>query len=115
MLPSQVPGEHRVALMRRLVNGELTTYRLQPVIGCSVLPCPFCGAVAASVAHRDSCATLRLVRSQIYATMDFEVMEQHTWLQTELTGAAHLQQTLAYLAAAIRLRRVLIDGPFLTG
>jgi ribonuclease HI len=51
-----------------------------------------------------------LVRSQVYTTEEFDVLEQHTWLQTELAGAAHLQQTLAYLAAVIRLRRVLVDG-----
>ena len=38
------------------------------------------------------------------------VTEAGTWLQAEFQGAAHLQQTLAYLNAVIRLRRVIVDG-----
>ena len=111
MMPSQVPGEHRFALMRRLLNGGLTSHRLHPIVRCVILNCPFCGAATAdSVIHRSSCVTLSLVRAHVYATPDFEVTQASAWLQTEISGAAQLQQTLAYLSAVIRLRRVIVDG-----
>ena len=111
MLPSQVPGEHRFALMRNLLNGELTSHRLHPVNGCEILSCPFCGVAAAdSVVHWSVCAAFGLVRAQVYVGADFEVTESGTWLQAEYSGAAQLQNTLAYLSAVIRLRRVIVSG-----
>ena len=52
--------------------------------------------------------TLRLVRAQVYSSGGIEVSEDSTWLQVELSGAAQLQQTLAYISAVVRLRRVIV-------
>ena len=52
-MPSTIPGEHRIAMMRRLLNGELTSRRLVPVLQQPVRGCPFCKAPESdSVEHR---------------------------------------------------------------
>ena len=109
-LPSCVPGEHRFACMRRLLNGELTTRRMSPVNGVEVGPCPFCQEPEGdSLEHRDVCPVVLAMLwdlSEVHA----QLARGHLWLQADFASASVLQQALAFNSAVARVLRFLAEG-----
>ena len=119
VMPTTVPGSHCLNLVRRLLNGEMTTHRMHTAVAVQIVGCPFCAEQDGdSTLHRDTCEFLRQCRLRLFCDHEGDVAmlgpdpwtPDQLWLQAQLEGGRELQQMLAYLNAVVRCRSLIIRG-----